>query len=418
MGVQAADDEIAMLLARIAQLEAEIKILTKRNGDKDAAIWNSNLTIEKLKAELAQLEANLKLAEQQKQMYEKQIKLVGEEVAKLNAELTKVVRDYADGKSNSYKLGAKLRTLEKELRFKAAVAQTKLETESSLAKGNLMQIDEAVKQRYKPGLDNQLEMLRSLYEQYTSACSLQLEGAYKQKISELEKEIEGVPVPAIQDSEYQTLQIQLESLKLKTRDLEVSNLELESKKSSLAASLEERRKYFNDQISARDKELKLLQDENEAIKKKYKDIFEQFDVKEVMKYSNILTPEISRISRRFGNESSVNNSRVINYSYNDTTVVAKNLNASKSYSSESDSDNESLKTKETIKSVGRNATASASVVGSSETKVEASAVKASVKAESSEAVIKQTTQVTQKETVSSQQVANTKKTTPKGPAKK
>merc|ERR1711915_606540 len=150
--------------------------------------------------------------------------------------------------------------------------------------------------------------------------------------------------------------------------------------------------YFNDQISARDKELKLLQDENEAIKKKYKDIFEQFDVKEVMKYSNILTPEISRISRRFGNESSVNNSRVINYSYNDTIVVAKNLNASKSYSSDSDSDNESLKTKETMKSVGRNATASSSVVGSAETKVEASAVKASAKAESSEAVIKQTTQ--------------------------
>jgi len=358
-------------------------------------------------------------------MYEKQIKVVRDEVAKLTEELNNVVAAYANGKSKNYELGAKLRTLEKELRFKAAVAQTKLEAESSMAKGNLHQIDEAVKQRYKPGLDNQLEMLKNLYQEYTTACSIQLEGMYKQKISELEKEKENVPIPAIQDSEFQSLQVQLESLKLRTRELEVNNLELESKKSTLAASLEERKKYFSDQISARDKELKLLQDENEAIMKKYKAIFEQFDVKEVMKYSNILTPEISRISKRFGKESSVNNSRMINYSYKDTTVVTKDLNSSKAYGSDSsDSEDEKNKVKETMKSVGRNATASASVVGAAETKVEqkkveATAVKASTKAESSEAVIKQTTQVSQKETVTTQQVSNSKKTTPsKGPAKK
>jgi len=429
--VKDADDAIAKLMAKIAQLEAEIKILLKRNADKDAAIWDIELTIEKLKAELAQLEANLKLAEQQKAMYEKQIKVLRDEIGKLDAELKNVIKQYSEGKSNSYLLGAKLRTLEKDLRFKASVRQSELETESSMAKGDMTQIDEAFKERYKPGLENQLQLLGSLFVQYTTACQTQLEGLYKQKITDLEGEIATVPVPVTQDGKFQELQVTLESSKLRARELEANNLELVSKKTVLETTAAERQKYFADQLSAKDKELLLLQQDNAAIKKKYEALMAEFDLKEVTNYSNILTPEISRISRKFGKEASVNNTRTINYSYTDSVVSVKKLDAD--YSSDSSSDGDSgSKMKESMKSVARNAQASGSTMGSASaslgssvsasasaaSSVAASVSATSVKAESSEAVIKQTTQVSQEKTVTTQQVTNTKKATTKAATKK
>lgn len=282
-------------------------------------------------------------------------------------------------------------------------------------------------ERYKPGLENQLQLLSSLFIQYTTACNTQLEGMYQQKMTDLGKEIAAVPMPAHQDGEFQTLQVQLESSKLRARELETNNLELVSRKTILQTTVEERKKYFTDQLSAKDKELILLQEENEAIKKKYEALLKEFDLNEVSNYSNILTPEISRISRRFGSEASVNNSRTINYSYTDQVVSVKKLDAE--YSSDSDSDHDisaGSVMKESMKSVSRNAQASASIVGTAsveskkveEKKGETVEVKASIKTEASEAVIKQTTQVSQKETVTTQQVSNSKKATTKAAAKK
>jgi len=422
--VKGADDEIAKLMAKIAQLEAEIKILLKRNADKDASIWEIDLAIEKLKAELAQLEANLKLAAQQKEMYEKQIKALGAEIEKLNNELKTVIGNYAAGKSNSYLMGAKLRSLEKDLRFQASVRQSQLETESSMSKGDMTEINEAFKERYKPGLENQLQLLGTLFTHYTAACTTQMESLYQQKMTGLEAEIAGVPLPALQDEEFQLLAVQLENTRLRTREMETSNLQLVSKKTVLQNTMEERKKYINDQLSAKDKELGLLKDENDTIRKKYELLLKELDLKEVDNYSNILTPEIRRISRRFGSEASVNNSRTINYSYSDQVITAKALEGE--LSSDSDSDIEASKMKESFKSVTRNAQASASTVGTAsveakkveEKKAESVAVKASVKAEASEAVIKQTTQVSQKESVTTQQVSSSKKTSVKTSSKK
>merc|ERR1712112_777604 len=179
----------------------------------------------------------------------------------------------------------------------------------------------------------------------------------------------------------------------------------------------ERQKYFADQLSAKDKELLLLQQDNAAIKKKYEALMAEFDLKEVTNYSNILTPEISRISRKFGKEASVNNTRTINYSYTDSVVSVKKLDAD--YSSDSSSDGDSgSKMKESMKSVARNAQASGSTMGSASASSGSSVSASSVKAESSEAVIKQTTQVSQEKTVTTQQVTNTKKATTKAATKK
>merc|ERR1740131_789430 len=71
---RAADDQIAELMAKIAQLEAEIKFLMKKNSDKEDSIRDKDLTIERLRAEISKLEANLSLAQNQKQIFDVQLK--------------------------------------------------------------------------------------------------------------------------------------------------------------------------------------------------------------------------------------------------------------------------------------------------------------------------------------------------------
>lgn len=437
----AADEEIAALLAKIAQLEAEIKMLIKRNSDKDSAIWDRDLTIEKLRAEISRLQANLSLAQHQKQIFESQLKGLRVEIAKMTADLKSVVADYTSEKKNSNVLAARLRALEKDLRFKISILGAELETESSSANVDLSTIDTQIKDRYQIKMAGQLQMLRKMYEQHTEACTESLKTLYKKKVTDLEKEIGQLPKAVEQDGEFQELQVQLESCRLKSTELEANNLDLVSKHTALEAAVGERKRFFNDQLSAKERELKMLQQENEEVKKKYEKLMKELDMKQVRKYSNLLTPEISRISSRFGTATYVNTGKTLNFSHLDeSSVVIKEIDTS------SESETDGGKAKITMKSVSPKA-APPAAVGKIEavkveakkaeatkveaTKVEASKVEATKveatkfeatkveasKVEASKVVIKESTQVTQSSSVTSQQVTNTKKAT-KGSGKK
>jgi len=413
-----ADKEIAALLAKIAQLEADIKLLKKRNADKDAAIWDKDLTIEKLKAELSGLEIALSLAQQQKTRFEAQLKAVRDKIADIGNNLNTVVTAYMKEKERSGALAADLKATEKDLRFKIAVLGAKLETESSSANIDLSTIDTQIKDRYQVKMDSQLQMLKKMYTQHMEACTTSLESLYKKKITDLEKEIGQVPKPAEQDAEFQELQVQLESCRMKSTELDANNLELVSKQKVLEATVAERKRFYDDQLSAKDRELKRLQDDHSAIKMKYDKLMKELDWKEVREYSNILTPEISRIGSRgrFGIESYVNTGKTLNFSHHDDSVVIIKGEKS-SYSSDSDSDSEAGKAKKTAKVIQDAKSSAVTAVKVEAKMVESNKAEAGVIDTSkmsggrvAEASVAEASRVTQSSTVTSQQVSSSKKT--------
>jgi len=339
------NDEGSRLLGRMTQLEAEIKILKKNNTDKDWAIQDRDLNTIKLKSELNRLQANLNLAQSQKEIFYTQIKVLREDIGKMIADLETVIKAYADEKVNNAMLAGKIQLLEMELRFRLSILSSSAETEDFVRNLDMSSIEDEIEDHYQQRLTNQVDLLRKMYSQQLEASTTALESVYMDKIVQLKNEITALPKHPEVSEQLEKLKIELESCRLKHAELETNNVDLANKQAMIQAIFNEKKRIFHEKETAKQKELLILQQENEAIKMKYQNLMNNINMKQVKDYSSMLIPEVARYKNYFGSTACMSNRKTLNFSNSSSnTLVVKKLKkvipSSSGSSSSSSSDSE------------------------------------------------------------------------------
>jgi len=108
-------------------------------------------------------------------------------------------------------------------------------------------------------------------------------------------------------------------MKLKLGELEANNQQLGVKHLELSTELELKRESYRTQLSAKDRELARMRRDHEAIKAKYEELLRGSNRDQVEIYSTTLTPEIRRISNRFGSQQLVSSGKTLNFSRKSTS---------------------------------------------------------------------------------------------------
>merc|ERR1719483_383620 len=237
----------------------------------------------------------------------------------MTSDLNMLVAAYSKEKESNTVLVGQLMALEKEMMFKVSVLSSELEIESITRNFDMSSIDSKLMEKYKKRQHNQVQLLEKMYEQHLNSATISLETSYKIKISGLQEEIQKLQATDENDEEIQLLQIQLESCGLKLSELETNNFQLEQKKKELEKNIEVKREFFIDQESAKEREWDIVRAENEEIKTKYQILINQLDLSQVKNYTNILKPEIERVSGQFASETFVNNRKIFNLSLTESS---------------------------------------------------------------------------------------------------
>jgi len=325
------DELIAGLRAEIYKLKCEIKQLIKSNSDKERSIGELDLTIGQLKDEVARLEANLSFYKNQKGIFELQVQGLQKKIASLNEQLGKAIADLKDKKIGNAKLASDLYRLEKELRFQISVKSRELMAERTKSNIDWEAIKTKKGERYNIWMEDQLQKLKDTYEQQKGDFDETMKTMYLEKETKLQASLTKAQKEAEKPNvEAGKLKIEVETLKLKFGELEANNQHLNVKHLEISTELENKRNAYKTQLSAKDRELLNMQKEHDAIKAKYEEMLKGINSAQVEIYSNTLTPEIRRISSRFGSQQVVSSGKTLNFSRTSTSMTA----SSASFSSE------------------------------------------------------------------------------------
>jgi len=221
-------------------------------------------------------------------------------------------------------LSSEIYSLEKELRFRISVLGRELVGERSKSSINLESIRSSKGEHYKIWMEKELRALKENFEQLKADAEITLESNYKEKKESLEASLISAEAEADKpDKESTLLKMELETLKLKLSEVEANSQQLKVKKLEISTEVEIRREAYKTQLSAKDRELERLKAEHDRMKMKYDEWLQGSNTEQVALYSNTLTPEIRRISYRFGSEQLESSRTTINYTHN--TVSATSL---------------------------------------------------------------------------------------------
>jgi len=318
------DKIIAGLLSEIFKLESQIKLLNRSNSDKLSVVGDLELTIGQLDGEVARLKASLAFYNGQKTIFEKRAKAFEEEIAGLTKRLESAIKELTGKRVENAELSSEIYSLEKELRFRISVLGRELVGERSKSSINLESIRSSKGEHYKIWMEKELRALKENFEQLKADAEITLESNYKEKKESLEASLISAEAEADKpDKESTLLKMELETLKLKLSEVEANSQQLKVKKLEISTEVEIRREAYKTQLSAKDRELERLKAEHEKMKMKYDEWLQGINTEQVALYSNTLTPEIRRISYRFGSEQLESSRTTINYTHN--TVSATSL---------------------------------------------------------------------------------------------
>jgi len=307
--------KIADLLAEIFRLKSQIKILTNSNSAKKSAIGDLDLTIGQLDAEIARLKASLSFYEGQKVIFEAQKKALEEEIAGLNKRLELTIKNLNEATGKNAEILAEINKIEKELRFKVGVKGQELLAERTKSYINWEEIKKKKGEKYSIWMQGELDKLQDTYKDEMETVKKTLETQWEEKIKILDVDVKKAEAAAgVEDEEAKKLKIQLEELRLRVGELEASKQHLGVKQMEIKAEMEVKMVTFAAQKSAKEKELEKMKEDCSAIKAKYEEMMKGINWEQVAHYSTTLTPEIRRISGRFGTMQIVSSGKKMNFS--------------------------------------------------------------------------------------------------------
>merc|ERR1712083_196993 len=108
---------------------------------------------------------------------------------------------------------------------------------------------------------------------------------------------------------------ELERLRLQLGELQTNNQQLTVKKTEIGAELNLKRSLYEEQLSAKEKELEKLRADHAKIRAEIEDMMAGLNHEQVVVYNQHLTPEMRRITTdawgRWGKEQLVNMSKVV-----------------------------------------------------------------------------------------------------------
>merc|ERR1712055_601425 len=173
-------------------------------------------------------------------------------------------------------------------------------------------------EKYKIWMEDQLQKLQMTYQQqrgdFEETMKTMYQGKEKALTASLSKAQNDAAKP---NEEANKLKIQLETMKLKFGELEANHNLLTVKKLEISTELENKKNIFLAQMSAKEREK-----EYTAIKAKYEEMMKGINAAQVEVYSNTLTPEIRRISGRFGSQQVVSSGKTLNFSRTSSSFSA------------------------------------------------------------------------------------------------
>jgi len=257
------DKLINELKKKISQLEAQIEELKmslsnkdKIINEKEKTISDLNMELAKLNAEIASLKSQLASAntgfENAKKIWELNFKQLQDERQQLNNRITEITNNFTSEKNRTYDLQSRLEAVERDLWFKIDLLSKELEVEreKTLSKTqiDISAVDQKFKGEYANRLQDELQILRKVYEQHMRNSKNEMEMMYNKKVAQYEMN---------KDAAYRA--------------------ELISKETQIAH----------------------LMKQNEEYKKMYEDIMNKYlyDEQEVRVYNRLITPEVDRISK-------------------------------------------------------------------------------------------------------------------------
>jgi len=314
------DKTIAGLLVEIYRLESQIKQLNKSNSNKQSQLGDLNLIIGQLEAEVARLKAKLTFYQNQKAIFELQLKELQKEVTSLNNRLGKVITDFNEKKLTNAGLATQYYKIEKQLRFQIGVLSRELVAERTKTNIDWEEIKTKKGERYKIWMEEELKVLQATYQTQMEEVQLTMENLYEEKERNLVASLATAHETAGKPNEEASkLKVELESMKLKLGELEANNQQLGVKHLEISTELELKRESYRTQLSAKDRELARMRRDHEAIKAKYEELLRGSNRDQVEIYSTTLTPEIRRISNRFGSQQLVSSGKTLNFSRKSTS---------------------------------------------------------------------------------------------------
>merc|ERR1712198_45244 len=256
------DKQIIDLEKKITQLEAQKKALEISLSDKEKIINDLKRTIAVLNAEKAKLTGEIaciksKLTtsdsnfENFKVVWELKLEELEKEKLELEKTVSKKTEEYINEKNKTYPLKFKLESLQRDLKYQSDLLSEELEVWKSRTQSSAQIGIEASEKEFKCKFDDrfqeQLILLRKIYEQHITDSKFEMKKIYDDKITEYE----------------------------------------ETKTSAYKA-----------QLSSDKTRISVLTDQLEKYKKLYEETWNKYnvDVKDVKVYNNLITPEWDRTS--------------------------------------------------------------------------------------------------------------------------
>jgi len=257
------DELINELKKKISQLEAQIEELKmslsnkdKIINEKEKTIADLNTELAKLNAEIASLKSQLATAntgfENAKKIWELNVKQLQDERQQLNNRITELTNNFTSEKNRTYDLQSRLEAVERDLWFKIDLLSKELEVEreKTLSKTqiDISAVDQKFKGEYANRLQDELKILRKVYEQHMRNSKNEMEMMYNKKVAQYEMN---------KDAAYRA------------------------------------------EIISKETQITHLTRQNEEYKKMYEDIMNKYlyDEQEVRVYNRLITPEVDRISK-------------------------------------------------------------------------------------------------------------------------
>merc|ERR1712110_1266482 len=241
------DKIISDLKAKIAKLELDIKIkiesLDKKDKDlreKEKIIADLRMEVEKLTAEIANLKAQLEASTSgfgaTRKILDQQLQRAETDRAEMERRLSEMTSRWTEESRRVEDIRIRLEEAERNARFKMNIleGQLKVERELTLRKSQfeISAVNQRFKGEYDTRLQEEINLLRRIYEQSMRANKVEMEALYMKKIREYEE---------VQEARYESdllakrTQIkhlmernqELEKMWMETRDrIKVDTLEL------------------------------------------------------------------------------------------------------------------------------------------------------------------------------------------------
>merc|ERR1712215_483317 len=290
------------------------KYTSELSAVQEACKANSK-KIADLLAEISRLKASLSFYEGQKVIFEAQKKALEEEIAGLNKRLELTIKNLNEATGKNAEILAEINKIEKELRFKVGVKGQELLAERTKSYINWEEIKKKKGEKYSIWMQGELDKLQDTYKDEMETVKKTLETQWEEKIKILDVDVKKAEAAAgVEDEEAKKLKIQLEELRLRVGELEASKQHLGVKQMEIKAEMEVKMVTFAAQKSAKEKELEKMKEDCSAIKSKYEEMMKGINWEQVAHYSTTLTPEIRRISGRFGTMQIVSSGKKMNFS--------------------------------------------------------------------------------------------------------